>query len=243
MSDNSRAAGAAAVTVVLWASAFVAIRSAGGHFSPGALALGRLLVASLALGVMWLASGDGWPPRAAWPGILGSGVLWFGLYMITLNWGEREVDAGTAAMVVTIGPILIALLGGWLLREGFPRRLGAGMAVSLAGAVVVGVSESGGGRTSVIGVVLCVVAAVCYAAGVVFQKPALGHASVVQVTTFGCFAGTVLFTNTQLRVQATAVDQRRGRVGIKALHESCVAAVPQSRRGLNRMGGTLKCGS
>ena len=49
MSDNSRAAGAAAVTVVLWASAFVAIRSVGGHFSPGALALGRLLVASLTL--------------------------------------------------------------------------------------------------------------------------------------------------------------------------------------------------
>jgi drug/metabolite transporter (DMT)-like permease len=190
VSDNPRAAGAAAVTVVLWASAFVAIRSAGGHFSPGALALGRLLVASLALGVMWLLSGDGWPSRAAWPGILGSGVLWFGLYMITLNWGEREVDAGTAAMVVTIGPILIALLGGWLLREGFPRRLGAGMAVSLAGAVVVGISQSGG-RSSVIGVVLCVVAAVCYAAGVVFQKPALGHASAIQVTTFGCFTGTV----------------------------------------------------
>ena len=37
---------------------------------------------------------------------------------------------------------------------------------------------------------LCLVAAVCYAAGVVFQKPALGHASAVQVTTFGCFAGT-----------------------------------------------------
>ena len=195
MSDNSRAAGAAAVTVVLWASAFVAIRSAGGHFSPGALALGRLLVASLALGVMWRISGDGWPPRAAWPGIAGSGVLWFGLYMITLNWGEREVDAGTAALVVTIGPILIALLGGWLLREGFPRRLGAGMAVSLAGIIVVTVSESGtsgsgGGRASVLGVALCVVAAVCFAAGVVFQKPALGHASAVQVTTFGCFAGT-----------------------------------------------------
>jgi drug/metabolite transporter (DMT)-like permease len=195
MSDSARAAGAAAVTVVLWASAFVAIRSAGGHFSPGALALGRLLVASLALGVLWLISGDGWPPRAAWPGIAGSGVMWFGLYMITLNWGEREVDAGTAAMVVTIGPILIALLGGWLLREGFPRRLGAGMAVSLAGAIVVGVSEaasseSGGGRSSVLGVALCVVAAVCYAAGVVFQKPALGHATAIQVTTFGCFTGT-----------------------------------------------------
>jgi drug/metabolite transporter (DMT)-like permease len=51
--------------VVLWASAFVAIRSAGGYFAPGALALGRLLVASLALGVVWLLSRGGWPTRVA----------------------------------------------------------------------------------------------------------------------------------------------------------------------------------
>jgi drug/metabolite transporter (DMT)-like permease len=190
MSDDSRAVGAAAVTVVLWASAFVAIRSAGGHFAPGALALGRLLVASLALGVVWLLSGGGWPTRAAWPGILGSGLLWFGLYMVTLNWGERDVDAGTAAMLLNIGPILLALLGGWLLHEGFPHRLAAGMAVSFCGVLVVGISESDGGRTSVSGVVLCLVAAVCYAAGVVGQKLALRHASAVQVTAFGCFTGT-----------------------------------------------------
>jgi hypothetical protein len=173
--------------VVLWASAFVAIRSAGGHFAPGALALGRLLVASLALGVVWLLSGGGWPTWAAWPGILGSGLLWFGLYMVTLNWSERDVDAGTAAMLVNIGPILLALLGGWLLHEGFPRRLAAGMAVSFGGVLVVGISESDGGRTPVTGVVLCLVAAVCYAAGVVGQKLALRHASAVQVTAFGCF--------------------------------------------------------
>ena len=177
--------------MVLWASAFVSIRSAGGHFAPGALALGRLFVASLALGALWLITDRHWPPRAAWPGILGSGVLWFGLYMVTLNWGERDVDAGTAAMLVNIGPILIALLGGWLLHEGLPRRLIFGMGISFAGAVVVGISESGGGHASVIGVVLCVVAAVCYATGVVCQKPALRHASSVQVTTFGCFIGTV----------------------------------------------------
>jgi drug/metabolite transporter (DMT)-like permease len=178
------------VTVVLWASAFVAIRSAGGHFAPGALALGRLLVASLALGVVWLFSDGRWPVRAAWPGILGSGLLWFGLYMVTLNWGERDVDAGTAAMLVNIGPILIVLLGGWLLHEGFPRRLAAGIVVAFGGAIVVGISEAGGGRNSVIGVVLCLVAAVCYSAGVVGQKLALRHASAVQVTTFGCMAGT-----------------------------------------------------
>ncbi|MET8335688.1 DMT family transporter [Streptosporangium canum] len=187
---DRRALLAVGITVVLWASAFVAIRSAAQYFSPGALALGRLLAGSVVLGIIWLARREGLPPRAAWPGILGSGLLWFGLYMVVLNWGEQEVDAGTAAMVVNVGPMLIALLGGWLLKEGFPPRLLAGMAVSFAGAVVVGISMSDGGRASIVGVLLCLLAAVTYAGGVVCQKPALKHASAVQVTTFGCFVGT-----------------------------------------------------
>ena len=182
---------AATVTVILWASAFVAIRAAAPYFSPGALALGRLLVGSICLLVFLLLRREGLPPRAAWPGILVAGVLWFGLYMFTLNWGERLVDAGTASMVVNVGPIIMALLGGWLLREGFPPRLMAGLVVSAIGAVVVGVSMSGGGRSSLLGVALCLVAALSYAAGVVGQKPALRHASALQVTTFGCIIGTV----------------------------------------------------
>ncbi len=187
---DRRALAAAGVTVVLWASAFVSIRAAAPYFSPGALALGRLLAGSAVLCAILLARREGWPPRGAWPGIAGAGVLWFGLYMVVLNWGEREVDAGTAAMVVNVGPVLIALLGGWLLKEGFPRNLMAGMAVSFAGAVVVGISMSDGGRSSILGVLLCLVAAVSYAAGVICQKPALRHASALQVTAFSCFIGT-----------------------------------------------------
>lgn len=182
---------AAGVTVVLWASAFVSIRSAGEAYSPGALALGRLLAGSLALGCVLLVRREGLPPRAAWPGIAVSGLLWFGVYMVVLNWGEQEVDAGTAAMVVNIGPVLIALLGARLLGEAVPPRLLAGMAVSFAGAVTVGLSMSGEGGASTLGVLLCLLAAVGYAGGVVAQKPALVHASALQVTTFGCLVGAV----------------------------------------------------
>ncbi|RNG34078.1 DMT family transporter [Streptomyces botrytidirepellens] len=185
------AVAAAAVTVVLWASAFVSIRSAGSAYSPGALALGRLLAGTVALGAISLIRRVGWPPGAAWPGIACSGFLWFGVYMVALNWGEQQVDAGTAAMVVNIGPILIALLSSRLLGEGLPRPLLWGMAVSFSGAVVVGLSMSGSGRSSVLGVLLCVVAAVTYASGVVSQKPALRHGGALQVTTFGCLIGTV----------------------------------------------------
>ncbi|MFF8276417.1 DMT family transporter [Streptomyces lateritius] len=182
---------AAGVTVVLWASAFVSIRSAGAAYSPGALALGRLLAGALVLGAVLLIRREGLPARGAYPGILISGLLWFGAYMVVLNWGEQEVDAGTAAMVVNIGPILIALLGARFLGEKLPPRLVAGMGVSFAGAVAVGLSMSGEGHASVLGVVLCLLAAIAYAGGVVAQKPALAHGSALQVTTFGCLAGTV----------------------------------------------------
>ncbi|MFJ6797997.1 DMT family transporter [Streptomyces sp. NPDC091268] len=188
--NDQRALIAAGVTVVLWASAFVSIRSSAAHYSPGALALGRLLTASVALGLVLLVKRVPLPARGAWPGILASGVLWFGLYMVALNWGEQLVDAGTAAMVVNIGPIVIALLGGWLLKEGFPPMLLAGMGVSFAGAAVVGLSTSGGESASLSGVLLCLVAALAYGAGVVSQKPALKYASPIQVTTYGCFVGT-----------------------------------------------------
>ncbi|MCX5266526.1 DMT family transporter [Streptomyces sp. NBC_00199] len=186
------AAGAATVTVVLWASAFVSIRSAGDAYSPGALALGRLLSGAVVLGVICAVRRAGWPPRSAWRGIVASGVLWFGFYMVVLNWGEQQVDAGTAALVVNIGPILIALLGARLLGDAMPPRLLAGMAVSFAGAVAVGLSMSGEGGSSVFGVVLCLLAAFGYAGGVVAQKPALGRASALQVTTFGCVIGAVV---------------------------------------------------
>ncbi|MEV4678450.1 DMT family transporter [Actinomadura sp. NPDC049382] len=188
---DKRAVAAATITVVLWASAFVSIRSAGAEYGPGALALGRLLSGTVVLGVLWAIRREGLPPRAAWPGIVTAGVLWFGAYMVALNWGEQLVDAGTASLVVNIGPILIALLGGWLLKEGISPRLVVGMAVSFAGAAVVGLSMSGEGRASVGGVLLCLVAAVTYAAGVVSQKPALRHASALQFTTFACGIGAL----------------------------------------------------
>ncbi|MET7769562.1 DMT family transporter [Nocardia sp. NPDC005366] len=190
-SSDRRAVAAAGVTVVLWASAFVFIRSAGADFSPGALALGRLLTASVALVVILVATREGLPARGAWRGILISGVLWFGVYMVALNWGERYVDAGTAAMVINIGPVLIALLSGLVLGEGFPRRLMAGIAVSFTGAIVVGLSNSGGGGSAILGVLLCLTAAATWAISVVAQKPALAHASALQMTTGGCVIGAV----------------------------------------------------
>jgi drug/metabolite transporter (DMT)-like permease len=137
---------AIAVTVLLWASAFVAIRHVGRQVAPGPLTLGRCAVASLALGLLLLARHSTGraafrrPGRRDWPALLGCGVLWFGVYNVALNAAERRVDAGTAAMLVNVGPLVIALLAGLLLGEGFPRRLVLGSLVAFAGVVLIAVA-------------------------------------------------------------------------------------------------------
>jgi hypothetical protein len=55
---------------------------------------------------------------------------------------RSAVDAGTASMLVNVGPIILAVLAGLVLREGFPRRLFAGCAIALAGVVVIATATS-----------------------------------------------------------------------------------------------------
>ena len=183
--------GAALVTVGVWASAFVGIRSAGRDLSPGALALARLVVGSAVLGAFVLARRERLPTRRALGGAVICGLLWFGLYSVALNSAERRVDAGIAAMLVNVGPILIAILAGLVLREGFPRRLLAGCVVSFAGAAAIGLAVSRHGVHATWGVILCLLAALAYAGGVVAQKPALRHASPLSVTWMACTVGAI----------------------------------------------------
>lgn len=184
------AVAAAGVTVLLWASAFVAIRHVGREISPGALTLGRLLVGSLVLGTVVAVRRPRWPARRDWPLLLLCGLAWFGVYNIALNAAERRVDAGTTAMLVNVGPLVLALLAGRLLGEGFPRQLVLGSLVAFGGVVVIGVATSGHSAGTV-GVVLCLVAAVSYAVGVVAQKPLLSRLPALEVTWLACTVGAV----------------------------------------------------
>jgi drug/metabolite transporter (DMT)-like permease len=187
---SGRTVAAVVVTLLAWASAFVAIRGVGEHFSPGALALGRLLVGTAVLGL--LLSRRGWvrPTGREWALLVVCGVGWFGVYNLSLNAAEQHLDAGTTAMLVNIGPILIAVLAGLLLGEGFPRWLLAGIAVAFVGVLLIGIATHGA-QADLTGVLLCVVAAVTYAAGVVAQKPLLRRLPGLQVTATACAMGAV----------------------------------------------------
>ena len=179
-------------TVLAWASAFVGIRGVGRSYEPGPLALGRLLLGTGALGLLLLTRRR-WvrPTRREWGLLVVCGLAWFAVYNVALNAAERRVDAGTTAMLVNVGPILIALLAGAVLGEGFPRPLLAGAAVAFGGAVLIGLGTTRAAGADVVGVLLCLLAAATYAVGVVSQKPTLRRLPALQVTWTACAVGTL----------------------------------------------------
>lgn len=184
---------AAVITMVLWASAFVVIRGLSGTFGPGSMALGRLVVAALVLTVLALGPLRRGRPIAVPRGrplalVIAYGVLWFGLYFIAVNAAGRYLDAGTSAMLVNLGPIILAVLAGSFLHEGFPRGLVIGLAVAFAGVLTIALGTTTG-RISGLGVAFSLAAAALYAVGVLLQKQALRTLDPVSVTWFGSLVG------------------------------------------------------
>ena len=179
------------VTVVLWASAFVGIRAVGPSFSPGSLTLGRLVVAAVALGIVALPRLKRWPKGREWLPILAYGVMWFAGYNLALNAAEHMLDAGTSAMLINVSPILIAVLAGVILKEGFPRWLIIGSLVAFGGVALIALGSGQRSTADVAGVLLCLLAAVLAAVSVIVQKPVLRKFSAAQATWFGIMVGAV----------------------------------------------------
>ena len=163
---------------MFWASAFVAIRHLGKDFSPGSLSLGRLLVGSVCLAVVGAVQRTSRAHRGA--SVLDRhviGVLWFGVYNVALNAGEHQVDAGTAAMLIQVSPMLIALLAAMFLGERFTRYLGIGLALAFGGVGLIASRRSDDAATATSSAwLLCLVSAVVYSISLILQKPLVGQA-------------------------------------------------------------------
>ncbi|MGA8986933.1 DMT family transporter [Aeromicrobium sp.] len=184
------------VTVAVWASAFVGIRAVGDTFSPGSLTLGRLAVGALALTFFARPRSTALPTGRPLLLVALYGVVWFGAYNIALNAAERDLDAGTTALIVNVGPIFAAVIAGFLYREGFPRPLMIGMGIAFGGVILIALSadnpSTGVETASTTGVLLCVAAAAFYAFGALAQKPALKHMQPVMSVWLGCLVGVVV---------------------------------------------------
>jgi drug/metabolite transporter (DMT)-like permease len=152
--------------------------------------LGRLTIGSVLLGAVVLSRPTIRPTRRELALLVLAGLLWFGVYNVTLNDAERRVDAGTAAMLVLIAPIFVVALAAAFLKERTTPNLLLGGAIAFGGVLIIGLATSSR-SASLMGVILCLVAALASAIGLVAQKPVLNRISALQVTWTCCVVGAL----------------------------------------------------
>lgn len=160
----------AAITVLVWAAAFPAIRIGLRSLDAVPLASLRFAIAGavMALWLLWT--------RPSMPGgwdllrFCGCGAIGISLYNILLNTGQQTVTAGAASFIINLQGVLTALLAMLFLGERFNQWAWFGTLICLTGTTLIawglpGGIELGAGATLVLG------AAACSGVSFVLQRP------------------------------------------------------------------------
>lgn len=178
------------VTVVLWASAFPAIRVGLDGYGVAGLSVVRLAVASLALALIAPVLKVRRPRRRDLPLIGLCGATGMAAYQLLLNWGEVHVPAGTASLLIAVAPVFSVLLATAFLGERLSWRTAAGSAVAVSGAALIALS--GGDAHYSRGAWIVLAAAVVQGVYHFATKPLLARYTSVEVACYAMWAGTLL---------------------------------------------------
>ncbi|MFU8840593.1 MAG: DMT family transporter [Nitriliruptoraceae bacterium] len=85
------------------------------------------------------------PSRRRWQLLLGGGAL--GLHLVLFQGALTLTSVASTVTLTTMSPLFVALGGWWLLGERTTRRAWQGMAVTVAGALVIGIADATGGHS------------------------------------------------------------------------------------------------
>jgi drug/metabolite transporter (DMT)-like permease len=178
------------ICILLWASAFVGIRSALGEgYSPGSVALLRFLVASASLGIYAYFSGMRLPKKEDIFMIILTGFVGITVYHLALNFGEKTVKAGTASFIISSVPILTGIFSIFFFRQYLNIWGWIGIFIGFSGIAFISFSESNFDKMNW-GTLLVFLAAVGGSLYVMFQKKLLKKYTALEVTAYSIWAGT-----------------------------------------------------
>jgi len=194
--------------MVLWAGNFIVVKSALSQVPPVGFTFLRFLLASVTLFVLlrWREGNVGLPRRDL-IAILGLGAIGFGAYQILWTTGLTSVAAGDSALLIASTPVLVALLAVVARSDVLTPTKLAGVLISFAG--VVTVIASGPGVTlgrSLIGEVLTLVGAVCWAFYTAFGAPFVRRYTALRASAWATLAGTVVLAPIAL-LQLASLDR------------------------------------
>ncbi|MEK4673065.1 MULTISPECIES: DMT family transporter [Bacillus] len=130
-----------AFTILIWGTAFPAIRMGLESYTPEHLTLLRLLIASFILLLFSFIYKLRLPDLKDIPAIFIFGALGFTIYHIALNYGEKTVNAGSASLIISVTPIVTAILASVFLNEKMKLNGWIGGVMSFAGIALISFSQ------------------------------------------------------------------------------------------------------
>lgn len=188
---DARLLAAATAAVVFAASAFAAIEAGLASYSPGSLALLRMLVAAAALVPYVAFSGVRLPEAKDLLAIALMGFFAFSLFNWALSYGQITASAGAASLILASIPILTSLLAVAFLKERLDAWGWAGTAVGFSGVALITFGEEEGFGMNA-GALLLLLAAVSASVYFAFQKPYLRRYGSLPFTAYVIWAGMLL---------------------------------------------------
>lgn len=218
--SRARTVGTFLLVTLLFGTAFPAIKAGLSSLPPLTFAASRYGVSAGLLLPYAAWRTEEWYPRARGDrlAVAAGGALFIGGTGFTFV-GQQYTTSGVAAIVVSLSPVLTALVGWWLLpAERITRRGGVGVVVGFAGvAVVVAPDPAGGLSTRAVGELLVLLATVLITVGTVLVRRFHADMSTPALTGWAMAVGATL---------QAAVGRGIGeRVAIAELPPTAVAAV------------------
>ena len=176
--------------VVLWASAFPAIRVASPELGVLGLSIIRLGVATVALLLLAPILKVRMPARRDLWLIIACGFFGMAAYQVLLNWGEQYVPAGPASIIVASAPLVSVAIAVVAFGERLTPVKVVGSAIAIAGVVIVCLARSG----FTFSTALWIVIAAMVVQGIYhpLTKSLLRRYSGLEVATYGMVVGTVM---------------------------------------------------
>lgn len=182
-----------------WGSTYLAVHIAVEHLTVPTVSASRTAVTTAVLACICLLSGRGLRvPRGEWWKLVLVGLLFMSANNMLLTWGVKLVPSGFASLIISTLPIMIALLDS-ALPGGDPmnKRAWAGTLLGTGGIVVLvwpslhRHAPLPGGSHPLLGVVVLLGAAFCFALGAVLSRRFRFRANALVVTAWELGAATL----------------------------------------------------
>ncbi|HIE21477.1 MAG TPA: DMT family transporter [Acidimicrobiia bacterium] len=157
---------------LIWGSSFLFMEIGLDAFHPGLITWLRVVFGAVVIALVPRARRSSTPISPAHrPRIMGLGAVWIALPLTLFPLAQQWIDSAVAGMLNGAVPIFTAVLAAFLLRA-VPGRLQIfGVVIGFAGIVAVALPSAGTGSTAALGVLLVLVATVCYAVALNMVTP------------------------------------------------------------------------